>query len=80
MRVTLPADVYAALKRHKLVASELLQNAVRSELRRRSLEVATDEYLRELVAEVGQPSPRQLRRAASVARRIAKRHRRNAKS
>lgn len=56
LQVYLPDDLYAEVKSRGLPASELLQNAVRAELRRIELLAATDEYLAELVAEVGEPT------------------------
>jgi hypothetical protein len=78
MQIYLPADLYEAVKEGHLPASELLQNAVRNEVRRRELEAASSKYTAELAAEVGQPSPRQRARAAGVARRIAGRSQRKA--
>jgi len=78
MQVYLPADLYEAVKERHLPASELLQNAVRNEVRRRELEAASRRYTAELAAEVGQPSSRQRARAAGVARRIAGRSQRKA--
>jgi hypothetical protein len=71
MQVYLPADLYAAVKERHLSASDLLQKAVRSEVRRRELEAASRRYTAGLVAEVGQPTPSQRARAAGIARRIA---------
>jgi hypothetical protein len=70
MQVYLPDELYQQVKERKLPASELLQEAVRVELRRQELLEQTDEYLAELVAEVGEPSPREVARAEAIARRI----------
>lgn len=70
MQVYLPDDLYRELKKRKLPASELLQEAVRAELRRQELLAETDRYLAELVAEVGEPTDDQVSRAEAVARRI----------
>jgi post-segregation antitoxin (ccd killing protein) len=70
MQVYLPDDLYAAVKERKLPASELLQEAVQAELRRQRLNEQADAYLAELVAEVGEPSPRERARADAIARRI----------
>lgn len=78
MQVYLPTDLYDAVKERHLPASELLQQAVRSEVRRRELEAGSRRYTGELAAEVGQPSSRQRARAAGVARRIAGRLQRKA--
>jgi len=70
LQVYLPDDLYAELKRRHLPASELLQVAVRAELERRAALDATDEYLADLAAEVGEPSGSQQARADAIARRI----------
>jgi post-segregation antitoxin (ccd killing protein) len=70
MQVYLPDDLYAEVKAQELPASELLQQAVRAELRRRALLRETDRYLEELAAEVGAPSPRDLEAAEEIAARL----------
>ncbi len=70
MQVYLPDELYAAVKERGLPASELLQEAVEAELRRTRLNDEADRYLQELVAEVGEPSPRQRARADAIARRL----------
>lgn len=69
MQIYLPEDLYRQVKRRGLPASELLQAAVRSELRRRHLSAETDRYLEALVAEVGEPSASEASRAKAVVRR-----------
>lgn len=59
LQVYLPDDLHAKVKSLGLPASELLQKAVKAELRRRELEEETDRYLEELVAKVGEPTPAQ---------------------
>ncbi|MCU0268210.1 MAG: hypothetical protein MUF83_06125 [Acidimicrobiales bacterium] len=71
MQVYLPDDLYNELKERGLPASELLQEAVRAELRRQSLLDATDTYLAELIDEVGEPTPDEIARAEAIARRLA---------
>lgn len=71
MQVYLPDDLYGELKERGLPASELLQEAVRAELRRQSLLDATDAYLSELVDEVGEPTHDEIARAEAIARRLA---------
>ncbi len=73
MQVYLPDELYQQVKRRGLPASELLQEAVRAELRRQDLLAETDRYLADLVAEVGEPGPQELARAESIARRISRR-------
>ena len=70
LQVYLPDDLYDELKRRELPASELLQVAVRAELERRSVLDATDDYLTELAATVGEPTERQQTRADAIVRRI----------
>lgn len=70
MQVYLPEDLYKAVKEQELPASELLQEAVRAELRRQELISATDRYIEELANEVGQPSPESRRRADRLAAEI----------
>lgn len=78
MQVYLPDDLYKALKKSRLPASELLQAAVRAEIRRRELLREADRYIADLTAEVGEPSARQRARAASIAERIVQRRPRKA--
>lgn len=70
MQVYLPDELYRAVKERGLPASELLQEAVEAELRRQRLNEQADAYLAELIAEVGEPSPRERTRADAIARRI----------
>jgi hypothetical protein len=72
MQVYLPDDLYRLVKRRRLPASELLQAAVRAEVRRRDLLVETDRFTSALTAEVGEPGPRERTRAKALAERIAK--------
>ena len=76
LQVYLPDDLYEALKARGLPASELLQKAVRAELRRLDLLGETERYLGELVSHVGQPTASERARATAVAERIAGRKRR----
>jgi post-segregation antitoxin (ccd killing protein) len=73
MQVYLPSDLYEIVKQRQLPASELLQEAVRSEVRRRKLMSGSRRYTTELAAETGQPSPRERARAVALAKRIASR-------
>ena len=70
LQVYLPEDLYREVKERRLPASELLQEAVRAEIRRRELLAETDRYLRELVEEVGEPSPAAVARAEALAKRV----------
>ena len=65
-------------KKRRLPASELLQNAVRAELRRRELLAEADKYVDELSAEVGVPTERQRLRARAITGEIVARKRRKA--
>ena len=70
MQVYLPDDLYRAVKEQGLPASDLLQQAVRAELRRQELLAETDRYLDELAAKVGEPGPAAKRRAEGLSKRI----------
>lgn len=70
MQVYLPDALYREVKARGLPASELLQEAVAAELRRQELEARADEYVAELIAEVGEPSEADLARADEIARRL----------
>lgn len=70
MQVYLPDDLYRVVKERDLPASELLQDAVRAELRRQAILEETDRYLDGLGDKVGKPSPEVLARAESLSRRI----------
>lgn len=70
MQIYLPDDLYAEVKRRKLRASELAQQALRAEIRRQELGDAADEYLQELMAEVGEPTPEELAWAEDFVARI----------
>jgi len=73
MQVYLPDDLYDSIKKRRLPASELLQKAVRAEIRRQDLLAETDRYLGGLMSEVGQPSAAERTRARAVAGRVARR-------
>ena len=73
MQVYLPEDLYAELKAEGLPASELLQQAVRVELKRRRLVREGEKYLDELLAEVGTPDAAETAWAQDLARRLARR-------
>lgn len=68
----LPDDLYRAVKERGLPASELLQEAVRVEIRRRELLENTDVYLDQLLAEVGEPDASHLARAEALVRRLVR--------
>jgi hypothetical protein len=78
MQVYLPDDLYQLVKARGLPASELLQKAVRTELRRLDLLEGSDRYLADLVAQVGQPTESERARARAAAERIVGRGRRKA--
>ena len=70
MQVYLPDDLYRIVKDRDMPASELLQDAVRAEIRRLALLEETDRYLEDLVEKVGEPSAEALARAEALSRRI----------
>ena len=60
------------MKELGLPASELLQEAVRVEIRRRELLDNTDDYLDKLLAEVGEPDASDIARAEALVRRLVR--------
>lgn len=70
MQVYLPVELYEEVKTRDLPASELLQDAIRAELRRQQLLDETDRYLAELVAEVGPPTEEEIAEAEALVARI----------
>lgn len=78
MQVYLPAELYKVVKSRRLPASELLQRAVRSELRRLELLAETDRYVDGLVSRVGTPTARDQQRAAAIVGRVGAQARRPA--
>jgi len=78
MQVYLPDELFDLVKDRQLPASELLQDAVRAEVRRRDLVAASEKYTAELAAEVGGPTARQRARGADLARRVVARSARKA--
>jgi len=78
MQVYLPDELYELVKERGLPASELLQEAIRVEVRRRELVAASEKYTAALQHQVGAPSPSQRARAADVARRVVSRFHRKA--
>jgi hypothetical protein len=70
MQVYLPDPIYRDVKENDLPASELLQAAVIAEMRRRALEASADNYLRELLADVGEPTERELESADQIVRQF----------
>lgn len=76
LQVYLPAELYDEVKARGLPASELLQNAVRAELRRQDLSAEADRYIAALADQVGAPSRAQIARAQAIAGRAARRHKR----
>src|SRR4051812_6144466 len=73
MQVYLPDGLYEQVKARGLPVSELLQKAIRAELRLLDLLAETGRYVAELVAEVGPPTAAQRTSAATVARRLSRR-------
>ncbi len=73
IQVYLPDDLHRELKSRGLAASELLQQAVRAEIRRLDLLTATTRHVVALEAEVGEPRATERERAELVARRLGRR-------
>ena len=68
MQVYLSEELYAAVKEYKMPASKLLQDAVRTDLRRRELIEGARRYLEELIEEVGEPSAEEVAAAETLSR------------
>ena len=78
MQVYLPDELYEMVKKHRLPASELLQEAVRAEVQRRELVAESERYTAELQDQIGAPTAPQRARAADVVRRLVGRAARKA--
>jgi len=76
LQVYLPDELYDQLKARRLPASELLQDAVRAEVRRQDLSAEADRYIAALAKQVDAPSRKQTVKAAAIARSAARRTRR----
>jgi post-segregation antitoxin (ccd killing protein) len=70
MQIYLPDDLYAEVKARNLRASELLQQAIRAEIRREEQIQAMAEFVQEAIREYGEPSPEELAEAEEFAARI----------
>jgi post-segregation antitoxin (ccd killing protein) len=75
MQVYLPDELYKVLKDRGLPASELLQQAVRDEVRRQDLAGEADRYIADLAEEVGEPSAETTALAEKLAAEISGRRR-----
>lgn len=73
IQVYLPDELHRALKRSGLSPSELLQDAVRAEVRRREALAGIDEYLKELNEEIGEPPRAEKARAEAIVKRLTRR-------
>lgn len=73
MQVYLSDELYEAVKTRGLSPSELLQGAVRAELRHQTLLEETDRYLAELIDDVGEPTDEAIARAETLSRRVRNR-------
>ena len=73
LQVYLPEDLHREVKARSLAASELLQAAVRQEIRRLDLLITTDAHLKSLAEEAGEPTTEEAERATLVAARLARR-------
>ena len=70
MQIYLPDELYAEVKARKLRVSELLQQAIRAELRREEQIQAMAEFVQETIREYGEPSAEELAEAEEFAARI----------
>jgi hypothetical protein len=70
MQIYLPDDLYAEVKTRKLPASELLQKAIRAEIRREDQILAMAEFVEDAIREFGEPSADELAEAEEFVARI----------
>jgi post-segregation antitoxin (ccd killing protein) len=70
MQIYLPDDLYAEVKARNLRASELLQQAIRAEIRREEQIQAMAEFVQEAIREYGEPSADELAEAEEFVARI----------
>lgn len=70
MQIYLPDDLYAEVKTRKLPASELLQKAIRAEIRREDQLLAMAEFVEDAIHEFGEPSAEALAEAEEFVARI----------
>ncbi len=66
MTVYLPEELHTQVKAQKLPVSEILQDALRTELSRRDKGKLVDEYLAELREEVGEPTAEDIAHADRI--------------
>ncbi len=77
-RLTFLQELFEQVKSRKVRASELLQKALRAEVRRQDLLAEADRYLEELASEVDEPTAAEVKRGLATAARVAKRGARRA--
>jgi len=70
IQVYLPDDLHALVKERGLHASQLFQEAVRSEVRRLELVEEAQRYVDELLGEVGPPTSEVAARAEAIVKRL----------
>ena len=78
MQVYLSDELYRAVKERDLPASELLQDAIRVELRRQELLEEADRLVAEMIQKVGEPSAEAIARAEALSLRIRRGDRKRA--
>lgn len=78
IQVYLSDELYRAVKERNLPASELLQDAIRVELRRQELLEEADRHVAEMIQNVGEPSAKAIARAEALSLRIQRDDRKRA--
>lgn len=73
IQVYLPDDLHRQVKARRIKASELLQEAVRAEVRRQERIEGIERYITDLAAEVGEPTPEDEAYAAALVDRLTRR-------
>jgi len=74
LQVQVPEELYLQVIARGLPTAELVERALRAELPRQDLLAATDIYLAELVAEVGEPTAEDDAYAEDIARQMSGRY------
>src|SRR5690349_9346820 len=70
VNVYLPDDLYEMVKRERLSPSDVLQEALRAQAAVQERLAALDEYIADMIAEVGEPTEENLREAEEMAQRM----------
>ncbi len=70
VHVYLPDDLYSAMRDREWSPSKMLQDALRTELRREELVAEMQRYVDELTEEIGEPTAEAMRYAESIVQKV----------